>query len=51
MEKLINELLKELTNKEKIPDLYEILLKLDKIDTNSKNEIQEFINGFINSED
>lgn len=51
MEELIDELLKELTKNEKIPEVYEKLLKLRKVDVQSKERIQEFIDSLSNVED
>ena len=51
MENLIDELLKKLTKNEKIPDVYEILLKLDEIDVQSKENIRKFIDNLLNLEE
>lgn len=51
MENLIDELLKELTENEKIPDVYEIFLKLDGVNIQSKEEIQKFIDSLLNMEE
>lgn len=51
MENLIHELLKELTNNEKIQNVYENFLKLENINIESKEDLQKFINNLSNSEE
>lgn len=51
MDNLIDELLKELTENEKIPEVYEIFLNLDGVNIQSKEEIQKFIDSLLNMEE
>lgn len=51
MEELIDELLKKVTKIEKIPEIYEILLKLKDTNVQSKEEIQKFIDIPLNLEE
>lgn len=51
MEKLVEELLKKVTEVKKTPEIYEILMELDSIDLRSNEEIQNFIDDYSNLEE
>lgn len=45
MENLIDELLKKVTKMKKQPEIYEIFLKLDKVDVHTKEGLRKFIDN------
>lgn len=51
MEELIEKLLERISEKESKPELFSILQNLSKMNFNSKEEVEEFIEKHINVEE